>query len=195
MTAQTGLDRVGLAAGETIFVGGGSGNVGSAAVQFGKARGARVFATAGTTDGLAWCREIGADAAADYHAANLVAQARQFAPGGFNVYWETSGHNDFEQAVELVAPGGRIALMAGWSDRPALPVGQFYLKNLSLLGFAITYASDEAYDRATAEINRAAASGMLRVRIDRVLPLSQAAEAHRLVDEGVRLAGKLVLVP
>jgi NADPH:quinone reductase-like Zn-dependent oxidoreductase len=74
-------------------------------------------------------------------------------------------------------------------------VGPFYVKNCSLLGFAVTYASSEQYDRAAAEINRFAASGKLRVRIDRVLPLSQAAEAHRLVDEGVRLAGKLVLTP
>ena len=85
--------------------------------------------------------------------------------------------------------------MAGMGARPQFPVGPFYVKNCSLLGFAVTYATSEQYDRAAAEINRYAAGGKLQVRIDRVLPLSQAAEAHRLVDEGVRLAGKLVLTP
>lgn len=195
MTALAGLDRAGLRTGETIFVGGGSGNVGSAIIQFARARGAKVFATAGTPRGVDWCREIGAEAAADYHSPDVARQAAAVAPQGFNVYWETSGHHDFDQAVGLIAPEGRIVVMAGMTARPQFPVGPFYLKNCSLLGFAITYAPDEQYDRAAAEINRLVEAGDLRVRIDRVLPLSAAAEAHRLVESGARLEGKVVLVP
>ena len=85
--------------------------------------------------------------------------------------------------------------MAGMTARPPFLVGPFYVKNCSLLGFAITDASAEEYDRAAAQINRHVAAGNLRVRIDRVLPLSAAAEAHRLVESGTRLEGKLVLTP
>ena len=70
------------------------------------------------------------------------------APQGFNVYWDTSGHHDFDQAVGLLAPGGRIVVMAGMAARPQFPVGPFYVKNCSLFGFAITYATAEQYDRA-----------------------------------------------
>jgi NADPH2:quinone reductase len=195
MTALTGLDRAQLAAGETIFVGGGAGNVGSAVIQFARSRGARVFATAGTPDGVDWCRAIGAAGAADYHTPDIARHAAAVAPGGFDVYWDTSGHNDLDQAVGLLAPEGRIVVMAGMAARPQFPVGPFYLKNCSLFGFAITYATDEDYDRSAGEINRHVAAGNLRVRIDRVLPLSAAAEAHRLVESGARLEGKLILTP
>ena len=195
LTALIGLERAKLATGESIFVGGGSGNVGSAIIQFARARGAKVFATAGTRGGVDWCREVGAEGAADYHSPDVARLAAAVAPGGFNVYWDTSGHHDFDQAVGLLAPGGRIVVMAGMAARPQFPVGPFYVKNCSLFGFAITYATTEQYDRAAGEINRHVASGNLRVRIDRVLPLSAAAEAHRLVESGARLEGKVVLTP
>ena len=195
LTALVGLERVQLAEGESIFVQGGSGNVGSAVLQFAKMRGAKTFATAGDAAGAEWCRSLGADGVANYKADDVASLAAKVAPHGFNVFWDTSGHNDFDQAIGLVATGGRIVVMAGMAARPQFPVGPFYVKNCSLLGFAITYATAEQYDRAAAEINRFVAGGKLQVRIDRVLPLSQAAEAHRLVDEGARLAGKLVLTP
>ena len=133
--------------------------------------------------------------AANYKTDDVARAAAAVAPAGFNIYWDTSGHHDFDQAVGLIGAGGRIVVMAGMTARPQFPVGPFYLKNCSLLGFAITYAGAEQYDRAAAEINRHLAAGNLRVRIDRVLPLSAAAEAHRLVESGARLEGKLVLRP
>ncbi|HEX4146932.1 MAG TPA: NADPH:quinone reductase [Pirellulales bacterium] len=195
LTALIGLERAQLAAGESIFVGGGAGNVGSAVIQFARARGAKTFATAGSPVGIDWCRGLGADGTANYKTDDVARQAALVAPGGFNVYCDTSGHNDFDQAVGLLAPGGRIVVMAGMAARPQFPVGPFYVKNCSLFGFAITYARADQYDRAAVEINRHVEAGNLRVRIDRVLPLSAAAEAHRLVESGARLEGKLVLTP
>jgi NADPH:quinone reductase len=195
LTAQIGLDRAQLVAGESLFVQGGSGNVGSAVLQFAKARGAKTFATVGSAEGAVWCQSLGADGVANYKTDDVASRATEIAPQGFNVFWDTSGHIDFDQAIRLVAPGGRIVVMAGMAARPPFPIGPFYVKNCSLLGFAVTYATADGYDRAAAEINRLVESGNLRVRIDRVLPLASAAEAHRLLDEGAHLNGKLVLTP
>jgi NADPH:quinone reductase len=85
--------------------------------------------------------------------------------------------------------------MAGFAARPPFPVGPFYVKNCSLHGFAVTYADQAQYQAAAAEINAGLAAGNLQARIDRILPLSEAAAAHRLVESGTRLNGKIVLVP
>jgi NADPH:quinone reductase len=66
----------------------------------------------------------------------------EFAPGGVDVYWDTSGRPDFDRAVARVACGGRIIVMAGRGARPPFPVGEFYLKGCSMYGFAVTFASD-----------------------------------------------------
>jgi NADPH2:quinone reductase len=85
--------------------------------------------------------------------------------------------------------------MAGLTARPPFPVGPFYLKDCSLHGFAITYATEDELQASGDEINRWLAQGNLKVRIDRVLPLSEAAAAHRLVESRAPLAGKVVLTP
>ena len=82
LTACIGLQRAQPIAGETIFVNGGSGGVGSAIIQLAKARGLRIFATAGSADGVAWCRSIGADAVANYRTDDLSAAICAFAPTG-----------------------------------------------------------------------------------------------------------------
>ncbi len=153
-----------------------------------------MFTTAGDADAVAWCRTIGVDFVGNYKTDDLATEARKVAPGGFDVFWDASGHIDFDQAIGVLKVGGRIVVMAGLAARPQFPVGPFYVKNCTLHGFAVTYATPDDYDRAAAEINRFVASGKPRARIDRVLPLAEAAAAHRLVDEGARLRGKLVLV-
>jgi NADPH2:quinone reductase len=90
--------------------------------------------------------------------------------------------------------------MAGRDARPVFPVGPFYVKGCSLHGFAMfTFTPDE--QRACADdINRWLSEGKLRAQIDRVLPLSEAAAAHRLQEQNTigkagTLAGKIVLKP
>jgi NADPH2:quinone reductase len=93
-----------------------------------------------------------------------------------------------------------MILMAGRDARPIFPVGPFYVKDCSLHGFAMFNASAREQRSAANAINRWVGESKLRARIDRVLTLSQAAEAHRLQEEstiqktGV-LAGKVVLKP
>jgi NADPH2:quinone reductase len=199
ITAHLGLVRdAKLKAGETLFVNGGSGGVGSVVVQMAKAIGARVVTTAGSIENLNLCREFGADLAVNYKDEDVDAQIKEFAPQGVNVFWETQREPNFDRAVSLLAPRGRMVIMAGRDARPQFPVGPFYVKGCSLFGFAMFNATPEEQQAAAADINRWHASGQLKANIDRVLPLEQAAAAHRLQEENTihkagTLTGKIVL--
>lgn len=201
MTAHLGLVRhAKLKAGELLFVNGASGGVGSSVVQMAKALGARVIAATGSEEKLRICRELGADLALNYKTQDIETALRDYAPQGVNVWWETQREPNFERAVPLLGMRGRMVVMAGREARPTLPVGPFYVKDCSLHGFALFNATPRELRAAAEAINQWLAEGKLKARIDRVLPLSQAAEAHRLQEDstvhrsGV-LSGKIVLKP
>ena len=201
VTSQLGLARyANLKAGEVLFISGGSGGVGSCVVQMAKILGARVITTAGTDEKVAACRDLGADLAINYKTQDVGAAIKGFAPNGVNVWWETVREPDFDQTVSLLAVRGRMVLMAGREARPPFPVGPFYVKDCSLHGFAMFNANSREQRAAANAINRWVSEGKLRARIDRVLPLSEAAQAHRLQEESTvnktgALAGKVVLKP
>jgi len=201
ITAHLGLVRdARLRAGEVLFVNGGSGGVGSSVVQMAKIIGARVITTAGSEAKVKICRELGADLAINYQAEDVDAAIKAFAPEGIDLWWETLREPSFERTIPLLARRGRMVVMAGREARPVFPVGPFYVKDCSLHGFAMFNASAREQRSAAESINRWMAEGKLKARIDRVLPLAQAAEAHRLQEESTirksgALAGKLVLQP
>ena len=201
ITAHLGLVRKAkLKGGEILFVNGGSGGVGSSVVQMAKILGARVVATAGSDDKVRICRELGADLALNYKTQEVDAAVREFAPKGINVWWETVREPNFERAIPLLALRGRVILMAGRDARPPLPIGPFYVKDCSLHGFAMFNATPSEQRASAEDINQWLVEKTLHSRIDRVLPLSQAAEAHRLQEESTvhgsgALAGKIVLKP
>jgi NADPH2:quinone reductase len=201
ITAHLGLfGRAKLQAGETLFVNGGTGGVGSAVVQMAKAVGARVITTAGSDEKVAICREMGADLALNYKTADVDAEIRKFAPQGVNVWWETLRDANFDRTVGLLAIRGRMILMAGRDARPVFPVGPFYVKDCALHGFAM-FNSSAAEHRACAEdMNRWMSEGKLKPRIGREFKLAEAAAAHKLQEENTlqksgTLTGKIVLVP
>jgi NADPH2:quinone reductase len=201
ITAAIGLVRdAKLQAGETLFVNGGTGGVGSMVVQMAKVLSARVIATAGSDEKVKLCLEGGADAAINYKQEDVPARVKELAPNGVDVWWETIREPNFEQTVPLLAKRGRMILMAGRDARPVFPVGPFYTKDCRLLGFAMFNATREEQDAAAADINRWLAAGKLKPRIDRVLPLDKTAEAHRLQEESTvgksgGLAGKIIIKP
>jgi NADPH2:quinone reductase len=201
ITAQLGLVRyANLKAGEALFVNGGSGGVGSCVVQMAKILRARVITTAGSPEKVELCRQLGADLAMNYKTEDVDAAIKAFAPQGVNVWWETLREPSFERTIPLLAMRGRMVIMAGRDARPVFPVGPFYVKDCSLHGFAMFNASVREQRHAANAINRWVTEGKLKARIDRVLPLSQAAEAHRLQEESTihkrgTLAGKIVLKP
>jgi NADPH2:quinone reductase len=201
ITAHLGLVRdARLQSGETLFVNGGTGGVGSMVVQMARAIGARVVTTAGSDEKVAACRELGAELAINYKTEDVAARVKEFAPEGVNLWWETLREPNFDQTVELLAPRGRMVLMAGRDARPPFPVGPFYVKGCQLFGFAMFNATPDEQRAAGDDINRWLAVGKIKPRIDRVLPLAEAAAAHRLQEESTvgksgTLAGKIVIRP
>jgi len=201
VTAHVGLvSRAKLKAGETLFVNGGTGGVGSSVVQMAKIIGARVITTVGSNDKAAKAREFGADVVVNYKTEDVPAAIVKAAPDGVNVWWETLRDPDFEKTFSLLATHGRMIVMAGRDARPIFPVGTFYSKNLSVLGFVILNSAIEELQAAALDINEWMSAGKLKAQIDRVLPLSQAAEAHRVQEESTikktsALAGKIILKP
>lgn len=201
VTSHVGLvAKAKLKAGETLFVNGGTGGVGSSVVQMAKVIGARVITTVGSDEKAARAKELGADVVINYKTENVVEAIKKAAPDGVNVWWETLREPDFEKTFSLLAPHGRMIVMAGRDARPIFPVGLFYSKNLSLLGLVILGVAKEDLHAAAEDINQWMSAGKLKAQIDRVLPLAQAAEAHRLqeastIHKSGELAGKIILKP
>ncbi len=201
ITAHLGLvQRAHLNPGESIFVVGGTGGVGSTVVQMAKAIGARVACCNGSDEKCRVASDLGADLAFNYHAEDISTQVKEFAPEGVDVFWETRREPDFELAVDLLADRGRIVVMAGRDAVAPFPVGPFYFKQGAMVGFVMFRCTPEEQRKCSEDINRWLAAGKLKPRIDRVLPLSETAAAHRLQEENTiegagTLAGKIVLRP
>ncbi|MDZ4783387.1 MAG: NADPH:quinone reductase [Planctomycetia bacterium] len=201
ITAHLGLVREAkLQPGEILFVNGGTGGVGCTVMQMSKAIGARVITTAGTDEKVKTCVALGADLAINYNTTDVNAAIREFAPQGVNVWWETLREPNFERTVGLLAPRGRMILMAGREARPVFPVGPFYVKGCSLHGFAMFNATPDEQRAASNDINHWLAEGKLKPKIGRTMPLAEAAAAHKLQEENTlqkagTLTGKIVLKP
>ncbi|MBN2216594.1 MAG: NADPH:quinone reductase [Pirellulales bacterium] len=199
ITAHLGtFHRAQLQPGETIFVHGGTGGVGSCVVQMAVAAGARVIATAGSEEKAEFCRDLGAERIVNYKTEDLGVALAGFAPKGVNVWFETLREPDFDLILAHVAVGGRIVVIAGRDARPSLPIGPFYTRDCSLLGFAMFNAPADVQREAAERINGWLADGKFRANIGRVLPLAEAAAAHRLQEENTlggagTLTGKIVL--
>ena len=201
ITAHLGLIREAkVKKGEILFVNGGSGGIGSSVLQIAKILGARVITTAGTDEKVEACRKLGADLALNYKTQEVDAEVKAFAPDGVNVWWESLREPNFERTIPLLAMRGRMIVMAGRDARPTFPVGPFYTKDCSLHGFAMFNSSAREQRAAAKDIDPWLTERKLKARIDRILPLSQTAEAHRLQEESTikkagTLAGKIVLRP
>ncbi len=182
-----------LRAGETVYVGGAAGNVGMAAVQMAVLAGARVIAAARDRD-HARLREAGADAVVDYRDSRLADHLAGLAPGGVDVMWNTSGHQELAAIPELLAPGGRVLLTASSNPEVTLPIRALYVRDVSLLGFVLSRASVRQLAEAAVLVNRMLADGTLTTTITERVPLSEAAALHRRIEAG-EVEGRILLYP
>ncbi|CAM3635625.1 Quinone oxidoreductase 1 [Tsukamurella ocularis] len=196
-TSWVGLvRRAALRAGDTLLVHGAAGGVGSAAVQIGKALGARVIAVAGGSEKVAACTALGADLVVDHRRDDPVAAVRAFTDGrGVDVAYDPVGGSAFDVSRKVIAVEGRILVVgfAGGSI-PTLAVNHALLKNYSVVGFRLQpFREDPEYlRRVHGELVTLHAAGMIAPLVSQQLPLSEAAAAvARLGERGV--LGRIVL--
>jgi NADPH2:quinone reductase len=199
ITAHLGLFRNGrLATGETVYVPGGTGGVGSLVVQMAKAIGARVATSAGSPEKVKLCESLGADLALNYKTDDIPAKLREFSPEGIDVWYETQREPNLEVAIPLLRKRGRMIVMAGRAAKPVLPLGSFYPRDCSLHGFAMFNATSDEQRHSADEMNRWASEGVLKAIIGRSFPLADAAEAERFLEQNTvggagTLTGKVVI--
>jgi putative PIG3 family NAD(P)H quinone oxidoreductase len=185
----------GLQKGETLLVHGGAGGVGTVAIQLARTVGARVVATAGTAEKLELCRSLGADVAVNYRDEDFVEVVRGF--GGADVVLDNMGAKYLARNVEALASEGRLVIigMQG-GTRADLDIGLLLRKQAAVIGTLLRprpVAEKAAICAAVAEhVWPLVADGAVRSVVHAVLPLEQAAEAHRIMAAGEH-AGKIVL--
>ncbi len=193
------VDRAHLKSGESLLVLGAAGGVGTAAVEIGKALGARVIAAASTDEKIAFCKERGADDGIVYSREDLKERAKALSGGkGFDVIYDAVGGPYAEPALRSIAWEGRY-LVVGFAagEIPKIPLNLTLLKGCQIVGvFWGSFAMREPQrNRANCEqLFRWIAAGKLRPHVDGTFPFARAGEAlERMARREVR--GKLVLVP
>jgi NADPH:quinone reductase len=190
-------DRAALRAGETLLVLGAAGGVGLAAIDIGKALGARVIACASSEDKLEACRQHGADATINYQTEDLRERIKALTGGnGVDVIYDPVGGAYSEPAFRSIAWRGRL-LVVGFAagEIPKLPLNLALLKGASIVGvFWGDFARREPqrFAESARQLGRWYAEGRLKPHVSQTFPLEKAAEALRLMAER-KVKGKVVL--
>ena len=181
-----------LKAGETVLIMGAGGNLGSIGIQIAKnVIGAKVIAAAGSDERAETGRALGADCAINYNARDLHAEVMAFTGGkGVDVLYDNIANPKvLPQAFRAIGFDGRL-VTAGAHAGPNVSIdfAHLYHKRITIKGRPGYHPPD------VAKCFAAAADGKVKAQIERILPLSRAAEAHRLVESG-EVSGKIVLDP
>ncbi len=185
--------------GDAVLVHAAAGGTGLLLVQMAKTRGARVFGTVSTPEKARIAEQAGADAVIDYTMQDFAAQVRRLTGGhGVNVVYDSVGKSTFEKSLDALAPRGCMVLYGQSSGAvPAFDTAVLNAKgSLSLSRPSLTHhttARAEILARA-GDVLQWIEAGMLNVRTGHALPLSRAAEAHRLLASRAT-TGKILLIP
>ncbi|MFN8063363.1 MAG: NAD(P)H-quinone oxidoreductase [Vicinamibacterales bacterium] len=192
------FERGRLVAGESILIHGGSSGIGTAAVQIAHARGARVFATAGTDEKCRACEALGAEHAINYRTSDFVAEVKALTQDrGVDVVLDMVGGEYLQRNIDVLAVDGRlvqIAQLGGYrSTINTIPILQ---KRLTITGSVLRSRSVEEKGRIAAAVREQVwpliESGAVRVPVHQTFPLTNAAEAHRVLESSTHI-GKLIL--
>lgn len=192
------FERGRLAPGETLLVHGGASGIGTSAIQLGVAFGARVYATAGSDEKCALCVELGADRAVNYRTEKFL-DVLQAATGkrGVDVILDMVGGPYLADNLRLLREDGRLVYIAALGGAKAeLNVGQVFVKRLTITGSTLRNRPPEEKGRIARALEQAVWP-LLEQRIivpviQKVLPLTAAVQAHRLLEANEAM-GKVVL--
>jgi NADPH:quinone reductase-like Zn-dependent oxidoreductase len=181
------IARAQLRPGETVLVQAGGSGVGSAAIQIAKLWGATVYATAGTSKKASCAKELGADETIVYTEVDFVDQVRRLTgKRGVDVVFEHVGGETFERSLRALAKGGRLVTCGATSGSDVtVNLRLVFFKLLSILGSTMGSLAE------LHEIMKFVEAGKLRLVVDRVLPLAEVAEGHRIL-ESREAFGKIV---
>jgi NADPH:quinone reductase len=187
--------RGGLQAGERFLVHGGTSGIGTTAIQIAHALGARVFATAGSDDKCAVCRDLGAEAAFNYNASDFGSEMR--AAGGANLILDMVGGPYIERNLKALVDGGRLVQIAFLQGaKVALNLAEIMTRRLVLTGSTLRPQSDLAKaniaQAVEANIWPMIERGAVRVVMDSEFELPHAAAAHWRIESAGHV-GKIVL--
>ncbi|MFD3005708.1 zinc-binding dehydrogenase [Thermus tengchongensis] len=185
---QMVVDKLQVRPGEDVLVMAAGSGVSVAAIQIAKLFGARVIATAGSEEKLRKAKELGADETVNYTHPDWYKEVRRLTGGkGADKVVDHTGALYFEGVIRATANGGRIAIAGASSGyEGTLPFAHVFFRQLSILGSTMGSKS------RLFPILRFVEQGRLKPVIGQVLPLEEAAEGHRLLEER-RIFGKVVL--
>jgi NADPH2:quinone reductase len=188
-----------IQSGDEVLIHAGAGGVGLLLTQMAKSLGARVFTTVSSDEKAELSRAAGADEVILYTQEDFVAKIKTLVTGpGLHAVYDSVGKSTFDKSLEVLRPRGTMVLFGGSSG--AVPpfdliklstLGSLYLTRPSLKDYIATRADLES--RATAVLN-SVANGSLKLRIEHIYPLADAAHAHRDL-ESRKTTGKLLLIP
>jgi putative PIG3 family NAD(P)H quinone oxidoreductase len=192
------FDRVHLVAGETLLVHGGSGGIGTTAIQLAKAFGAKVITTAGSADKADFCRRFGADHVINYREQDFVAEVAAITgKRGVEVVLDMVGGDYFEKNLRCLAPDGRLAIIAFLhGSKVTLDFRHVMVRRLTVTGSTLRASPVQRKAEIAIALRQKVwplfGSGRLKAAIYRVFPLAEAAAAHALMESGAHL-GKIML--
>jgi NADPH2:quinone reductase len=194
------MDRpvgAGLQAGERLLVHGGAGGIGSTAIQLGKAFGADVVATDSPEDRCQFCRELGADVVVDYASGDFVAETR--ARGGADVILDIVGGDVIAANFKAARHDARIVQLAfNAGSKVEINLMPVMLKRLTYTGATLRSRPDAFKAEVARQLGERVwplfASGNLKTVTTEIMPLAQAAEAHRKMEAAAH-TGKILLTP
>ena len=182
LTAEQGIDdHLKVKASDTVLIFGGTGAVGTLAIQFAKRHGAYVIATASGRDGTKLVRRLGADEVIDARAPDASQRLQARAPGGLTAVLALAGGENLNRLLEQVRANGRVAFPNGVEPEPKRR------RNYRLIAY-----DAEAGPREFLRLKKAAEEAQLEVPIAAVFPLSQAAKAHQRLERG-HVLGRIAL--
>jgi NADPH2:quinone reductase len=170
-----------LLAGQTVLIHAGAGGVGGYAIQLAKIAGANVVAT-GRQNNHEAMRALGADHVIDYTSVDFRAAVRALYPDGIDLAYDTVGGEVQSQSADVLRPGGTLVSILAFADEAGIVARGVHPR------YVFVAPNQTELTRIAGWLDE----GRLTVRLADVLPLEQAAEAHRLIESG-RTAGKLVL--